>query len=167
MNNKYSSNIEYPKVENIVPNTKDLELIQADYSGIISEFTAINQYIYHYLYADKQHQDIAKELLNISFVEMRHLNILGQVIIALGADPKFIIDQTKYWTGDIVNYSKDLISAILSDFYLEEETIKNYKKQSLLVENKQISKILNRLIIDEEMHLKILYQLLVELNSSV
>lgn len=167
---EYEVDLAYPSLDLIVENENDLSMIIEDYSGIISEFSAISQYFYHHLYADKEfYKDIGLSLMRISMVEMKHLGILGEVILKLGGDPKLIKNlddnSTNYWTGDIIDYSKEIKAIILSDMKLEELTINNYKKHSKASSQKALSDVLDRLILDEVLHLKILYKLLMSLND--
>ena len=45
---KYSDPSPYPKVKVERQNMFYAELLMDDYAGVISEFTAISQYLYHY-----------------------------------------------------------------------------------------------------------------------
>lgn len=168
-NSEYEVNLPYPSLDGIIPNESDLRMIIEDYSGLVSEFSAISQYFYHHLYANiEEYKNIGETLMNISMVEMKHLGILGELILKLGGDPKLIInlkdDSTNYWSGNIIDYSKEVKRMLLADIRLEELTINNYKRHSKLASQSSVSEVLNRIILDEIIHLKILYNLLMNLN---
>lgn len=157
---KYAVDQPYPSLDGILPNAHDLNLIMGNYSGICSELTAVTQYFYHHLYTS---DDIAKTLMGIAIVEMKHLNIFGEVIKKLGGDPRFLYptfqNRNYWWCGSIVNYSKQLKPILISDIELERKTILEYQKQAKIVSQQPLKAVLNRIILDEQLHMTLLEQL--------
>ena len=154
----YSIDKPYPEITVDKPNIRYVNLILPDYSGIISEYTAISQYIYHSFRTMEKYPKIANELHCISIVEMHHLEILAQLIIKLGGDPRFCISKKEkcyYWDSKFVQYKCTIIEMLESDIKAEEQAIKNYRKAISLIDDDNIKGILERIILDEELHLKI------------
>lgn len=54
----YADPSPYPEIKVLKPNLYYANLLIDDYAGVISEFTAISQYLYHYFFF----KDIDKEL---------------------------------------------------------------------------------------------------------
>ena len=69
------------------PNQAYLEMIMDDYAGIVSEFTAINQYLYHY-FETKKYDDLREMFESIAINEMLHMEILAKLINLLGGRPR-------------------------------------------------------------------------------
>jgi bacterioferritin len=90
---------------------------------------------------------------------MKHLDLLGATIYLLGALPKYRGSYTtygQYWNGYFVNYDKDLKDMIKIDIQSEKEAIKNYKRHIEMIDDRYIKKLLERIILDEEKHIKLL-----------
>lgn len=162
--NKYILDIPYPSQENVVANKRDLQMILKDYSGIVSEFTAVSQYFYNHLYANcKNEQKIAQILLQIAIAEMTHLNVLGELVINLGGDPKLVYPKEhtcNWWNGGIVNYQRDIVEILKSAIVLEKQTIECYTYHAEIASQKIVSEVLLRIVEDEKFHLKTFCDLL-------
>lgn len=163
---KYSSDLVYPKIEVEKENKEYAKLLLNVYSGRNSETTAIFEYIYQSIILDNKYGEILK---NIAIVEMKHLNILGQTIKLLGLDPMYIYPNNidngfKYWNSSYVDYNNNLIHIISSNINDEKMAINNYNEIINKIDDKYVIEILKRLILDEEIHLKILKNIQNELN---
>lgn len=167
--NRYILDIPYPSQEGIVPNKRDLQLILKDYSGIVSEFTAISQYFYNHLFANcNEYKEIAQTLLQIAIAEMTHLNVLGQLVINLGGDPKLVFPKEcsfNWWNGGIVNYSKEIKDIIKNAILLEKQAIECYTYHASIVSQEKVSDVLMRIVEDEKYHLQIFTDILNSLNT--
>ncbi len=139
------------------------KLLLQNYAGEISEDTAVHLYFYESL-VTKDINEFSNIMLDISKVEMHHLNLLGQVIKMLGIKPVFGFVTKKdftFWTGLNVKYSTDLKEMLLINITSEKKAIKNYEKVIEIVDDKYIKELLSRIIEDEKLHIKIfkdLYQ---------
>lgn len=163
---KYSSDLAYPKIEVEKENKEYAKLLLSAYSGRNSETTAIFEYIYQSIILDNKYGEILK---NIAIVEMKHLNILGQTIKLLGLDPMYIYPNNidngfKYWNSSYVDYNNNLIHIISSNINDEKMAINNYNEIINKIDDKYVIEILKRLVLDEEIHLKILKNIQNELN---
>ncbi len=162
------ADLPYPSNDCVVQSECDCKLIMANFGGIISEMSAISQYFYHKLMADKEgYEEIGRKLLCISMVEMTHLNIFGGVITRLGGDPKFFAKNKpyccEYWNGTMIDYGKEIKKMLIKDMELEEATIVAYRKQARVVQP-CVATIIDRVIQDELLHLKILEDMLKSLR---
>jgi bacterioferritin len=156
-NPKLSSDLPYPEIDEAEQPAEAKKLMN-DYAGRCGEYTAIAQYIFQSLikYGDRE---ISSVLRKIAVIEMRHLSMLGTAIAKLGGYPVF--GGCNYpWNGTFVNYAGDLSRLILLDIKIEEETIYNYEKTLLVLKNEQAKRLVERIILDEEIHIKVLTDLL-------
>lgn len=160
--NIYKSNLPYPSLDNIEKNPSWANLIQVSYAGLTSEFSAIAQYTNHYLKINDDYADIHKTLRKITFVEMTHLEILGKLIVKLGGDPGYyIIKNNKHlnWVPSLIHYGSNIKDMLLSDIDAKKASIAQYMSIEKEINNDSIFAILDRIILDEELHLQILYGL--------
>ncbi|MFI3226200.1 MAG: ferritin-like domain-containing protein [Clostridia bacterium] len=167
--NKYILDTPYPSQEGVIPNRRDLQLILKDYSGIVSEFTAISQYFYNHLFANySQNEKIGQILLQIAIAEMTHLNVLGELVINLGGDPKLVFPREcsfNWWNGGIVTYKKEIKPILKSAILLEQQTIECYTYHAKIASQQIVSDVLLRIVEDENLHLKTFCELLDNINQ--
>lgn len=158
----YSIDLPYPEIKVKEKNPKYIDLILLNYSSAISEFDAIAQYTYHQIALTYTNKEISDTLCGISIVEMRHLEMLGRIIILLGGEPGYWINNKKknYWSGKLVNYDLSSIKDILTtDIEDEKAAIKQYKETIIQIDDKYINAVLKRIILDEEFHIQLLTNL--------
>ena len=151
-----SLGLPYPKIEIAEKNPTYANLIKKSYAGTISELTAVSQYTYQGLVAKNAIGNILKK---IAEVEMHHLEILGELIVALGENPDFSInkkDKKLNWTSKFICTCNSIKEMLLEDIKNEEEAIRQYRKTANLIDDENIIAILNRIILDEEYHIQLL-----------
>lgn len=85
----YADPSPYPEIKVLAPNPYYAEILMGDYAGVVSEFTAINQYLYHYFVLKGIDRELGRLLENIAITEMLHMEILAATIILLGGKPLF------------------------------------------------------------------------------
>lgn len=158
-----ASNLPYPPISVQKPNKYYALLLLEDYTGVVSEMTAINQYIYHDFTIYNTNPKIAKVLEHIAIVEMHHLDILAQLIILLGGNPTFY-NQGNYWNGSYVYYGNNVLEKLIADLNAEKEAIKNYQLHIKIINDPYIKNILSRIVIDEEIHVQIFNDLISDLR---
>ena len=156
----------YPKVEVEMPNIEYAKILLEDYAGIVSEETAINQYIYQHFDKFDTNQLFSETLSKIAMVEMHHLELLGETIKLLGLNPIFKVVESNnyltYWSSSYVYYNTNIIEMLKNDIKIEEEAIRNYRYHISIIDDKFIKKLLYRIIEDEEQHIKCFNMLLNE-----
>ncbi|MFV9511304.1 ferritin-like domain-containing protein [Tepidibacillus sp. LV47] len=153
---KYAAPGPYPEIKVLKPNRAYAEILMDDYAGVISEFTAINQYLYHHYFFDIIDNQLADLLEGVAVIEMYHLEILAELIILLGGDPRIRGGEStkgKYWNGSFIGYGKTLCEQLDLDIRAEVEAIKNYEIHIQQIADPHIQAILRRIIKDEEHHI--------------
>lgn len=150
----FKSNLPYPEIKVSCPNKHYALLLRDDYAGLVSEMTAITQYLYHYFDIKGCNKEIAKKLESIAIVEMHHLEILAQLIILLGEKPIYFSNNT-FWNGSFVDYGNNILDQLRSDLAAELKAIQKYNMHIRMINDPCIQKILERIILDEQIHVQI------------
>lgn len=128
-------------------------LLLEDYAGQVSELTATTQYIYHHLVVPEGYEWIGDLLEDTAVVEMRHLELLGETIRLLGADPRYYAQDGVYWTARYVAYREGLREQLEADIEAERAAIAQYERHYGLIADPHIRRLLARIIADEQLHL--------------
>lgn len=98
--------IPFPEVKYVVKNPMYANLLYNDLSGELGELSAVTQYIY-------EHMDIANFpeisdiIVKIAIQEMKHLNLVGELIKRLGKNPYFIDSKGMNWNSKYLKYNFD------------------------------------------------------------
>lgn len=154
---KSNSPYPIPKVEE--ENMNYALVLLENYSGNISEETAVHQYLYEYLMLNNEYQEFANIMMEISEVEMKHLRLLGETIKLLGVMPVFgVVKQDKSyesWCSKNINYEVNLKEMILLNIKYEEEAIKKYNESYSLINDIYVRNLINRIIEDELIHISV------------
>ena len=156
--------VPYPPVPNLSPNKKYANLIYDSFAGEEGELTAITQYIYEHIDL-KDKEDVSKILLSIAIEEMRHIDILGEILINLGEKPVFRNSNQNQWTAKNVKYKiRDLKDAMKINIASEEAAIRGYRQLMRYTNNMYLRRIYERIILDEMTHLEIFKRILEKCN---
>jgi len=162
---KYSIDNDYPSIKNVKKNPYIAKIIQENYSSLVSEFSAVSQYSYDHIVAESQNEKVADAFIDVAIVEMHHLEILGELIVALGAIPYYKGDwKNKFWQGNFVRYNTNLRTMLLCAISDEKKAIKQYEKSIELIDDPEIVSLIERIILDEELHIEVFKELLKELD---
>lgn len=148
----------YPKVNVAEPNPYYCRLIMDDYCGAVSEMTAINQYNYHAFVTQENREFFEIFFEKIAEAEMRHLEILSQVIVQLGGMPIYrggASTQGSWWTGRLVYYGRNLCDRLRADLESEYQAIRGYQENIRVIDDGNIQEVLERIIDDERVHVKL------------
>lgn len=157
--NIYRSPAPYPRPKGLSRNIRYARILQTVYSSGASELTSIHQYIYHHIITEGDAPEISRVLREIALVEMHHLYLLGECILQLGLHPTFSYYQgtrRARWNSGFVQYARQVKGVIELGIYSEEQSIECLKEAAAKIPDEQIVALLNRLVEDEELHLKIL-----------
>lgn len=150
---EYKSDLPYPEIKVERKNIEYAKMLTNVYVGNVSEDTAIHLYMYESIVLDNEYSNILEQ---ISIVEMKHLEILAKLIKLLGLDPIYkTYEPDKYFSGEYVKYGKTLNDMLEINIISEEIAIDNYQKLINIIDDKYIKEILNRIILDEKIHLEI------------
>lgn len=153
---KYASDLPYPKIE-VEQNVAESKLLMPVYAGSASELTAVLTYSFQ-RYVSPKYPEITTALKGIAITEMRHHELLGETIYALGGYP--VMGARTYWNGSFVNYTLDPRKYLRQNVVAEETAILNYERTILNLTTDSVKMLLERIILDEEVHIKIFKELL-------
>lgn len=149
------NNIPYPKLMNIRQNIRYANLLYDSFAGEKGELTAITQYIYEHIEL-KRFENFSKIMLSISKEEMHHLELLGDLIKKLGAKPYYINNDKNNWSAENVKYHfKSIYEMLTYNIESEKNAINEYSKVMKYTQNKSIKALIERIILDEQIHLEI------------
>ena len=156
----------YPPLEVNGPNHQIVRMLAFDLASDKSEMTSVTQYMYQGWALDRAFAGIARTLERLAKVEMRHMQILGKLIRMLGGDPRYAAlrrGRPVYWNGGMVSYSRSPKPMLLDSFHLEEAAIETYRRQIAVVPDEGVSITLKRIVLDEEVHVRLFEQYLRQL----
>ena len=150
----------YPPV---VPGRCDRALVRrlfSAYGGQDGEMTAIVQYFYNSLITGMQGENEISHLFScISQVEMHHLRLLGQLILAYGGDPgllSFRGDRKIWWSGDFVHHLKQSDRMLREAIAGEQAAIRDYGSLLKLMPDDGNRAVIERILTDEHHHAALL-----------
>ena len=152
---QFAYELPYPEIE-VDKNLADSRLLMPSYGGNASEITSIMTYSFQHFTCPIK--EISEVTARISAVEMHHMKLLGEAIVDLGGYP--IIGGRTYWNGSFVNYTLDTKRFLQQNILAEETAILNYERTILNLSQDSLKRMLERIILDEELHIKIFKELL-------
>lgn len=148
----------YPPVRVSAPNRQYAELLLEDYTGAISEFTAISQYLHHYIVLEGINEEVAELVECISLVEMHHMDLLAETIRLLGVDPRYRVirnNEEIFWNATYVYYGYGLCDRLAADIASEWAAIAAYRDHQQRIGDPLIKELLERIILDEYHHIRL------------
>ncbi len=160
INNKYLLDIPYPKVSVEEKNICYANLLYSNYCGQFSEMTSLCQYIYQHFPTEFSDTRLSEALKCIAMVEMKHFDILGELILLLGGDPIFRMNgcnNSKLWKSDVVAFTTNVKQLLCDNIELEKIALESYRQRLCQISDKGVQKCIERIILDEEHHLQIFY----------
>jgi len=149
----------YPEVRVERPNRFYAQLLLEDYASMVSEFSAVTQYLYHHHLLKARYPDVADLLECITIVEMGHMEFLGEAIVKLGGKPIFGTVTPRginWWQGKYVYYGKNICDMLASDIQGEKDAITQYQKHYEQIDDEYLRGLLVRIIRDEMEHIELL-----------
>lgn len=155
--------IPFPDISCLTRDIRSGNIISFAYASLHSELTAILQYSYHALYWENIDEEYAETMEAISIAEMIHLHKLGEAMIKLGVDPIYIQSPAYpdlYFNTSCVAQSKTPQKMLMDDIQGEMQAITEYNKMLSILTNEKVAALIQRIVLDEELHLKTLTKLL-------
>ena len=156
-------NLPYPQICVTVKNPRYASMLTRAYAGCVSETTAVMQYIYQDTVLKKKYPDLSETLSYIARVEMKHMDMISELICALGGDPRYhntCDNSCAYWNATSVDYSKTPRMILLCDIEGEKKAIAEYKRLIKVICDENVDAVLKRIIMDEERHIEVLRECL-------
>ena len=152
---KEMSKIPYPELVNVEPDYKFGRLVYDSYAGGKSELTTILSYVFQYL-TNEDTTEVAMFLMMIAKQEMKHLELLGEILVSLGLEPYYMSTYGNKWCSDNVRTTfRSLEEMLMFNIGSEKEAIQEYKHLMNVCGNESIKAVLARIIMDEENHVQI------------
>jgi len=156
----------YPTTDGICPDAYSLRIISPAYAGPDGELNAILQYIYHsFFFSKKGYGETADVLKGIAIAEMRHLDLLGETVLALGAAPvysQYPACAFNFYSTKYVSYSGSLKNMLEDDLLGERRAVAAYKKMLRSLKNEQVKAMISRILADEVLHVETLEGILAD-----
>ncbi len=144
---------------NIRQNLKYANLLYDNYAGSDGELTAVTQYIYEHIELNR-YESFSKILLSIAIEEMKHLQLIGELIRRLGKKAYFIDKKQCAWNTENIKYHfNNIYDMLMYNIESEKKAILGYKEAIKYTQNKSIKDLLERIILDEQTHLEIFNRL--------
>lgn len=156
---KCQADLPYPVVRITSVNEEYGQMILDNVGGMISEMSAVSSYMYNHTIAGEAFKELRDIFLQISMVEMMHLDIFSTLSLQLGMDPRLWScshDHSEYWSPSYNNYPNQLNALLVNAITSEQKTIDKYSFQASVIKDPYIVEILNRIIVDEKLHVEIL-----------
>ncbi|MEA5059741.1 MAG: hypothetical protein EOM66_02145 [Clostridia bacterium] len=156
----YRLDLPYPAVTITECDYKYANMLSDVYAGQVSKTTAIAQYRVHALYLPG-YPHVLAAYRGIGEVEMLHQDLLGSLVMKLCASPRLFSGVSRrFWNGSFPAYQCRLLPIFNSDIKGEREIIAVYRRCIECVRNESINALLERIMLDEELHITILQSLI-------
>lgn len=155
--------IPYPPTQVSGKNQYFAALLTNDYSGIVSELSAVTTYSFQQFISKAK--KLEETLRCISLVEMRHLAILGKLINQLGGNPRFAVQSGSnciFWNAQNISYESNPRVFLRQNITNEKAAINSYRLRIRQINDPHIRAIIERIILDEERHITLFSALLEE-----
>lgn len=155
----------YPPITVEASNRQYAQLLRYDLASSHSEFTSLAQYVYQSWILEASYPQIAETMHRIAVVEMRHLNMIGKLILLLGGVPLYSVAQNNRnvaWNGGMVQYQGAVSTCMKNNIVMERTAIDNYQKQMARMKDECVRAVLSRIVEDEEVHIQIFSKFLEE-----
>ena len=169
MRQAYHVDLPYPKLDQLQPDLCAAEIIAPAYASMSSELGAILQYLYHHFqYTERGMEKYATAMEDIAISEMTHFDLLGTALIRLGVDPVFTARPPRrydYFNTSRIAYSTYPQKMLLDDIQGERMAIAQYEDMICHLRNEEVAALIQRIVMDERLHVQILSGLLEELDS--
>lgn len=150
----------YPKIVGATNEPMTVSILKNLASARTSELSAVLQYIYQSVVADKTMSDIADILEEIGIVEMTHLDMLMHAITDFGGIPKYEDSNGYQFNTNYINYNTKLKDMLNNNIVAEQKAIDKYREGIRRVRNESLKNLFARIIEDEEQHIKVFKYLL-------
>lgn len=155
-NFKFASELPYPEVR-VEENLAEAKLLMPSYAGVGSELTAIMTYSFQ-SFISPESGVLSRALGGVARTEMKHFELLGRTIFKLGGYP--IMGARTYHSGSMVNYTLDPHKYLAQNIASEEAAIVGYERTILNLRDESVKLLIERIILDEELHINIFKELL-------
>ena len=149
----------YPEIAVCGQDCRYVELLSKSFASRRGELTAITRYCYQSWMLQKTTPELSHLLIRIAMVEMKHLDILGQLILLLGGEPRYYVPSPPGcvpWNGGMVDYtSRSLAQMLRNNIEAERFSCRTYRVHGGQIRDEKVSAMLRRLALDEQLHIRL------------
>ena len=160
MKREFDLPIPYPDGRPSEQNRARAALLEPLYAGRNGEMTSVAQYCYQYLITFETYPELAEMLEAIAVCDMRHMEMLGEIIASLGGDPLLRAADHRmrflWWSGDMVRQTKDIKRFLTEDREEKKGAVAEINRRLRAIGDEYIRSVLSRIILDEEHHVELL-----------
>ena len=147
--------VQYPELVDVKENYRFGRMVYDSYAGGKSELTTILTYVFEFL-TNEREKELVMALKMISMQEMKHMELLGEILVKLGFMPYYMNTYGNKWCSDNVRSSFDNLNDMLKyNIEGENDAINEYKHLINVCDNDSIKDVLSRIIMDEENHIQV------------
>ena len=152
----------YPSTSDLARDVRSGNIISFAYATLKGEIAAVLQYIFHKFHFELMECDDADVLMSIALAEMSHVDILGKTMLKLGVSPRFVQcpNTYAYFNTSQVSKATSPVKMLMDDVQSEMTAIADYQKMLFVLKNEQVAAIVQRIILDEQLHLETFKKLL-------
>ena len=159
-NRIFRAEIPYIEVTNMCESKNMVPRLREALAARGGEMTSVHKYVYCSLVLKDENQEVSEILEGIAAVEMQHMKMLMQMIMACGCYPVYSYDsycsgkrKEMFWNAGFVKY---MLISFLSD---KNNAINNYINLADSCDNEEAAAILKRIVMDEKIHCELLTDL--------
>lgn len=156
---RYAAEGSYPPSVCTQKNIRYAQLLRMDFASPQSELTATMQYVYQTWAAEPHSAELSQIFSGIGKTEMHHLHLLGKMILSLGGTLSYTYwngGRNFVWTGAAVRYQNDPVEMLRADIAAERNAIAGYERRIAAIGDPAVTDLLQRIILDEKVHIQIL-----------
>lgn len=159
----------YPDLGGITPDNNSVKIIAPAYASECGELNAVLQYVYHQIQLEDQgFKDYAELLHRIAVQEMRHMHILGGMLLKLGVSPIYVAYPpypSNFYATRCISYSRLPQKIFIDDIAAEQSAIASYESMLRRLTNERVAAVIKRIKMDEEEHLAAFKNMLKDFNG--
>lgn len=148
----------YPSVKKLTCDPIAARILTSAYATSCGELNSILQYVYQsFVFNHAGKEDVAELLKSVAMAEMMHLDMLGNALINLGAQPIYTFTPPaafNFYSTKFVSYTGKFADMLEDDIIAEKHAVCSYKKMLCRLKNDGVKALVARLLEDEELHLK-------------
>jgi bacterioferritin len=164
---EYRIKLPYPEL-NLPRNAAWAAAMLDNFGGRKSEMSAVTSYVYRGIIgqnadaAGEARSKISKTMMALAQTEMQHLERFGDAARQLGASPRYWAEHGTgyaYWSPCPLNYTQNPADMVAASIAEEHIAIEKYTGQLHAIADKGLQMLLARVLLDEELHVRILEDL--------
>ncbi len=155
MNSSCNLSFPYPEVKVEKRNNKTAKMLNNIIFSSTGELYTISDYTFQSIITAETDPYLSDILDCISITEMKHFKILIKTLFLLGSAPSLILSNKRSTNQHQYGANFDINSIIKQNTENERRSVRLYKQFINAIDDKYIKRTIERIILDEEHHIKI------------